>query len=76
MGAFDQHLTGHSTISLDTSVFIYHLEAHPRYQTLTRELFAGIESGLWQACTSIIAAFELTVQPHRLGGSDSAHMRQ
>jgi|Deesub1362B_J571_1020462.scaffolds.fasta_scaffold25711_2 hypothetical protein len=28
-------LTGHAVIALDTSIFIYHLEAHPRYQPLT-----------------------------------------
>jgi len=35
----------HFAIGLDTSVFIYHLEAHPDYQPLTQELLAGVENG-------------------------------
>ena len=42
MEQFRRRLAGHAIIGLDTSVFIYHLEAHPRYQPLTQELLAGI----------------------------------
>jgi len=61
-----ERLTGHTTLGLDTSVFIYHLEAHPRYLPLTGALLAGIQSGRWTAITSTVTLMELTVRPWQL----------
>jgi predicted nucleic acid-binding protein len=66
---FKQQLAGHATIGLDTSVFIYHLEAHPRYQPLTQELLADVQAGRQTAVTSVITVMELTVRPWQLGRS-------
>jgi predicted nucleic acid-binding protein len=66
---FRQQLDGHAIVGLDTSVFIYHLEAHPRYQPLTQELLAGVQAGRQTAVTSVITVMELTVRPWRLGRS-------
>ena len=66
MGQFSERVGTHSVIGLDTSVFIYHLEAHPDYQPLTRELLAGVENGQWKAVTSTVTVMELTVRPWQL----------
>ena len=49
MGRLTDRLKGHTVISLDTPVFIYHLEAHPRYMPLTQELLTGVQAGHWAA---------------------------
>lgn len=66
-GIVAQRLAGHSTIGLDTSVFVYHLEAHPRYLPLTQELLASIEAGQPMAITSTVTIMELTVRPWQVG---------
>ncbi|MGQ9804263.1 MAG: type II toxin-antitoxin system VapC family toxin [Anaerolineae bacterium] len=60
-------LAGHPVLGLDTSVFIYHLEAHPRYLPLTMILLAGVQAGQWRAVTSTVTLMELTVRPWQLG---------
>jgi predicted nucleic acid-binding protein len=66
-------LNGHERIALDTAVFIYHLEQHPRYTSLTHYLFSGIEAGKWASLTSVITLMELTVRPWQLGRPDVAY---
>jgi predicted nucleic acid-binding protein len=66
VGQITGRLAAHATIGLDTSIFIYHMEAHPAYQPLTQELLAGVESGRWSAVTSVITIMELTVRPWQL----------
>ena len=66
MGQLSERVVTHSVIGLDTSVFIYHLEAHPDYQPLTQELLAGVETGQWKAITSTVTVMELTVRPWQL----------
>jgi len=67
MERFREQLAGHTVVGLDTSVFICHLEAHPRYQPLTRELLVGVQTGGQEAITSVVTVMELTVHPWRLG---------
>ena len=67
MERLGERLTQHAVIGLDTSIFICHLEAHPRYQPLTQELLAAVEAGCLQAVTSTITVMELTVRPWQLG---------
>jgi predicted nucleic acid-binding protein len=67
MGRLGQRLADHSIIGLDTPVFIYHVEAHPRYLPLTRQLLSGVETGRWTGVTSTITVMELTVHPWRQG---------
>ena len=66
MGHLGERLATHTIIGLDTSVFIYHLEAHPVYLPLTRELLAGVEAGRWTAVTPTVTVMELTVRPWQL----------
>ncbi|HTU47546.1 MAG TPA: PIN domain-containing protein [Bryobacteraceae bacterium] len=58
-------LRRHRKIALDTSVFIYQLEANPRYVGLTEDVFAWLEEPASMAVTSTITMTELLVQPYR-----------
>jgi predicted nucleic acid-binding protein len=67
--AFLRH---HSRIALDTSVFIYQLEANPRYVGLTDPIFTWMERPDHAAVTSTITMTELLVQPYRDSGEQRA----
>jgi len=62
-GLVEERLARHTVVGLDTSIFIYHLEAHPRYLRLTQALLAGIQAGRQRAVTSTVTIMELTVRP-------------
>ena len=57
--------TERERISLDTNVFIYFLEDHPRYGSWCGALFDLIERGHNPAVTSTVTLLELLVQPYR-----------
>ena len=65
MDGLREQLSGHERIGLDTSIFIYHFEAHPKYQPLAETILTGVAAGNWQAVTSAFTLMELTVQPWR-----------
>jgi predicted nucleic acid-binding protein len=52
-------------IGIDTNIFIYFLEAHPRYGAWCASLFDRIERGHNPAVTSTVTLPELLVQPYR-----------
>ena len=52
-------------IGLDTNLFIYFLEDHPRYGAWCASLFDRIERGHNSAVTSTVTLLELLVQPYR-----------
>jgi predicted nucleic acid-binding protein len=58
-------LARHRRIALDTSVFIYYLEANPAYVDLAGEVFAWLERPPNTAVTSTLTMTELLVQPYR-----------
>ena len=72
MEEFRKQLANHSIVGLDTSIFIYHFEAHPRYLLLTQELLTGIQAGQRTAITSVITVMELTVHPWQMERSSVA----
>ena len=72
MGTITDRLAPHRSIGLDTSIFIYHLEANPKFLSITQEILSGIEAGTWIAVASTIALMELTVHPWKQGRSDVA----
>lgn len=72
MGRLSERIAAFSCVGLDTSILIYHLEAHPNYAPLTEELLNGIEQNRWRAVTSVITLMELTVKPWQLGRQDIA----
>ncbi len=58
-------LRRHRLIALDTSVFIYQIEANPRYIGFADHVFSWLERPGSQAVTSTITMTELLVQPYR-----------
>ena len=59
-------------IGLDTNLFIYFLEDHPRYGPWCTSLFDLIERGHNPAVTSTVTLLELLVQPYREQKEDLA----
>ncbi len=60
-------LRKHRRIALDTSIFIYYLEANPSYVDLAGEIFAWVEHSPHTAVTSTLTMTELLVLPYRTG---------
>lgn len=58
-------LRRHRRVAIDTSVFIYELEANPRYVAMTADIFAWLEQPGHSGVTSAITMTELLVQPYR-----------
>lgn len=54
-------------IGIDTMVFIYHLEDHPDFSTITERLFDAAEKGKFHAITSLITLLEILVKPKKEG---------
>jgi predicted nucleic acid-binding protein len=61
----DAFLRRHHRIALDTPIFIYQLQDHPRYVGLTDRVFSWLEQSGGRAVTSTITMTELLVQPYR-----------
>ena len=72
MGGLREKLAGAGVVGLDTSVFIYQLEANPTYAPLTKTVFENLEAGKFQGVTSTITLMELTVLPWRMGHENMA----
>ncbi len=69
-------LNRHRRIALDTNIFIYHLEANPKYLALTDYIFSWLESKGSAAVTSTITMTEVLVRPHReqdIASADKCH---
>ena len=58
-------LRRHRRIALDSSIFIYQLEANPRYLPLTRPVFLALASAEHTAVTSIVTWTEILVPAYR-----------
>lgn len=65
MGLRDEIGTG--PIALDTAVFIYFIEEHPRYLPLIERIFAEVDQGKLEAVTSAVTLLEVLVVPYRAG---------
>ena len=65
LNGLEDFLRRHHLIALDTSVFIYQLEANPKYLPLTDHIFSWLEQPDSKAVTSAITMTELLVQPYR-----------
>lgn len=65
-------LRRHRRVALDTSIFIYHLEANPKYLACTDLIFSWIERAGSKAITSTITMTELLVLPYRTGNEQRA----
>jgi len=58
-------LRRHRRLALDASIFIYELEANPRYIDLTDLVFEWLERPGRAAVTSTVTMTELLVQPYK-----------
>ena len=58
-------LRRHRRIALDTSIFIYQLEANAKYLELTDSVFSWLERTGHEAVTSTITMTELLVPSYR-----------
>ena len=72
MVGFREKLTSADVVGLDTSIFIYHLEANLTYAPLTKIAFESMEKGKFKGVTSTITLMELTVLPWRKGHENVA----
>ena len=63
-------LERHQRIGLDTSVFIYQLDATPGYRDLVGPIFRWVEAADGDAVTSTVTMLELLVLPYRVGDLD------
>jgi len=67
MKPMQDFLKNHPLIGLDTSVFIFHLEDHPRYSPLTDIIFSALENGKNTGITSFLTLMEILVKPKMEG---------
>ena len=58
---------GMGPVALDTAVFIYFIEEHPRYLPAVAPVFEAIAGGTLQAITSALTLLEVLVIPLRSG---------
>lgn len=65
-------LRRHRHVALDTSIFIYQLEANPKYVSLSDCVFSWLDSDTSKAVTSVITLTELLVKPYRESDADAA----
>jgi predicted nucleic acid-binding protein len=63
-------LSRHRSVGLDTSVFIFEVEAHPKYIELTHSIFQWLKSPAGMGVTSTITMLEILVHPYRDSDDD------
>ena len=72
MRRLQDFLKNHPVIALDSSIFIYHLEDHPRYAPLTEMIFNALEKGTNKGITSCLTLLEILTKPKADGLSHVA----
>ena len=76
MESLDQPLADllprHTSIVLDSVIWIYHLEEHRKYSGLTAQLLDYVNAGRSEAIVSEITLLEILVRPLRLALQDVA----
>lgn len=63
---------GAGPVAIDSSIFIYFIEQHPRYLPLLRPLFTKIDDGEIPAVTSALTLLETLIVPYRAGDAELA----
>jgi predicted nucleic acid-binding protein len=72
MKRLQDFLSHHPVIGLDSSLFIYHFEDHPRYAPLTEIIFDALEKGTNKGITSYLTLLEILIKPKAEGFSQEA----
>lgn len=57
---------GVGPVGLDTAIFIYFIEEHPRYLSALQAIFARLDAGELRAVTSAVTLGEVLVVPYRV----------
>jgi len=70
--ALARFLRQHRVVGTDTMVFIYHLQAHPRYVPAAQTILDAWEGGPHQGITSVLSLAEVLVKPLRDGNKEAA----
>jgi predicted nucleic acid-binding protein len=70
LGLIDQLDAG--PIGIDTAVFIYFIERHPRYLPVIEPLFEAADRGKRTLVTSAVTLLEVLVKPLRVGDAKLA----
>lgn len=65
-------LRRHRRVAIDSSIFIYELEANPRYVALARRVFAWLEKPGNSAVTSTVTMTEILTLPYQ--GADESQV--
>jgi predicted nucleic acid-binding protein len=63
---------GHGPVALDTAVFIYFIEEHPRFLPVVEPVFSAVAGARLEAITSGITLLETLVLPYRSGNAGLA----
>lgn len=58
---------GDGPVGLDTVIFIYFIEEHPRFLPLLEPVFVAIDAGALEGVTSDVTLLETLVGPYRAG---------
>ena len=58
---------GRGPVGVDTALFIYFIEEHPRFLRLIEPLFAAADEGKRELVTSAVTLLEVLVVPFRAG---------
>jgi predicted nucleic acid-binding protein len=58
---------GRGPVGVDTAIFIYFIEEHPRFLPLVEPLFGEVDKGRRQLVTSALTLLEVLVIPYRSG---------
>lgn len=62
----------HKRVLIDTSIWIYHFEQHPKFAEPAGGLVGKLEDGKFRGIASELTLLELTVRPLQLGRQDVA----
>ncbi|MBI3195443.1 MAG: PIN domain-containing protein [Ignavibacteriae bacterium] len=57
-------------IFIDTSPFIYFVEAHPKYGLLAKEIFDTVQAGDCKAYSSVVTLTEVLPKPLQVGNNN------
>jgi len=63
----DDALSNVTTLGVDTAPLIYFVEKHPLHGGIVRSVLSRVDTGVLQACSSVITLTEVLTQPLQLG---------
>ena len=58
---------GRGVVGVDTAIFIYFIEEHPRFLPVIEPLFREVAAGRREVVTSALTLLEMLVIPYRWG---------